>query len=421
MPLDMPTKLEPDAEQAGRAIEVPEKGGTMARRGFQQGMLFQRGTRRKVWVARWWVDVIQVGGTLGRIRRSEVIGTVADLPTRRKAMQVLSQKLKAVNSDDARPQSVRTFGDFVKNEWMPVILPTLKYATQKHYRYMLDLHLIPAFGNRQLRELTREELQGFLSRKLKGGLSWETVHHFKCGLSKILGAAEEWGCINENLAQKTKLPRRQHGAERVVLTPIQVRNLAAVLDEPVRSIMLLLVLTGLRIGELLALRWGSIDLNALVLRVCETVYDGHFDQPKTKRSARTIPIGAETAEILAAIRPAAVDARTLVFATRKGLPLGRWNLLRKHLKPAAKKLGLLAVTWHLLRHSHATMLDSVGTPIGTMQSLLGHSTPEITREIYLHAIPEEQRRAVESVERLVFGPKLDPNSFSNASSSQTVH
>ena len=129
MPLDMRTTLGADAEQAGRAIEVPEKGGTMARRGFQQGMLFQRGTRRKVWVARWWVDVIQVGGTLGRIRRSEVIGTVADLPTRRKAMQVLSQKLKAVNSDDARPQSVRTFGDFVKNEWMPVILPTLKYAT----------------------------------------------------------------------------------------------------------------------------------------------------------------------------------------------------------------------------------------------------------------------------------------------------
>jgi integrase len=71
---------------------------------------------------------------------------------------------------------------------------------------------------------------------------------------------------------------------------------------------------------------------------------------------------------------------------------------------AAKKLGLPGVTLHLLRHSHATMLDSVGTPIGTMPSLLGPSTPEITREIYLQAIPEEQRRAVESVERLVFGP-----------------
>src|SRR5467141_4960076 len=299
----MRTTLISDAEQAGRAIEIPRKGGTMARRGFQQGMLFQRGTRRKLWVARWWEDVIQVDGTLGRLRRSEVIGTIAEFPTRRKAMQVLSQKLRPINRGDARPQSVRTFGDFVKDDWMPVILPTLKYATQKHYRYMLDVHLIPAFGKRQLRELTREELQSFLSRKLNSGLSWETVHHFKCGLSKILSAAEEWGCINENVAQKTKLPRRQHGAERTVLTPAQVRKLAATLNEPARSITLLLVLTGLRVGELLALRWGNIDLNAQLLRVVETVYDGHFDQPKTKRSARTIPIGAETAEILAAVLP----------------------------------------------------------------------------------------------------------------------
>jgi integrase len=171
---------------------------------------------------------------------------------------------------------------------------------------MLDVHLIPSFGQRQLRELTREELQSFLSRKLKGGLSWETVHDFKSGLSKILGAAEEWGYIAENAAQKTKLPRRQHGTERRVLTPVQVRNLAAALNEPARSVTLLLVLTGLRVGELLALRWGSVDLNARMLRVCETVYDGHFDQPKTKRSARTIPIGTETAEIFAAIRPAVV-------------------------------------------------------------------------------------------------------------------
>jgi hypothetical protein len=67
------------------------------------------------------------------------------------------------------------------------------------------------------------------------------------------------------------------------------------------------------------------------------------------------------------------------------------------------------------------MLDVVGTPIGTMQALLEHSAPEITREIYLHAIPEEQRRAVESVERLVFGPKLDPSLVSNAEMSETVH
>jgi len=181
------------------------------------------------------------------------------------------------------------------------------------------------------------------------------------------------------------------------------------------------VLTGLRVGELLALRWRSIDLKARLLRVVETVYDGHFDQPKTKRGARTIPIGTETAEILAGICPAAGDPKALVFATRRGLPLDRWNLLRKHLKPAANKLGLPGVTWHLLRHSHATMLDSVGTPIGTMQSLLGHSTPDITREIYLHAIPEEQRRAVESVERLVFGPKWTQVQESEEGDAPLIH
>ena len=162
-------------------------------------------------------------------------------------------------------------------------------------------------------------------------------------------------------------------------------------------------------------------MKARLLRVAETLYDGHFDQPKSKRSARTIPIGTETADILASLCSAAADPKALVFATREGLPLDRWNLLRRHLKPAAKKLGPPGVTWHLLRHSHATMLDVVGTPLGTMQSLPGHSTPEITREIYLHAIPEEQRRAVESVERLVFGPKLDPGWVSGARPSETVH
>ena len=84
--------------------------------------------------------------------------------------------------------------------------------------------------------------------------------------------------------------------------------LADGLREPVRSFTLLLVLTGLRVGELLALRWGSVDLKTRLLPVVETVYDGHFDKPKTKRGMRTIPIGAETAEILTVLRPTAVDA-----------------------------------------------------------------------------------------------------------------
>jgi hypothetical protein len=170
--------------------------------------------------------------------------------------------------------------------------------------------------------------------------------------------------------------------------------------------------------------WNSLGASAsLVLIVtCAFISAEVAWWPPLRAGPRTIPIGAETAEILTALRPVEVDARRLVFAKSDQTSSDRWNLLRKHLmKPAAKKLGLSGVTWHLLRHSHATMLDVVGAPIGTMQSLLGHSAPEITRGIYLHAIPEEQRRVAESVERLVFGPKFGPSSVSCAEVSETVH
>ena len=68
------------------------------------------------------------------------------------------------------------------------------------------------------------------------------------------------------------------------------------------------------------------------------------------------------------------------------------------------------MNWHLLRHCNATWHDSIGTPLGTAQALLGHSSSEITRQIYLHSIPADGRAAVEKLEGILFGPKLDPNS-----------
>ena len=153
--------------------------------------------------------MIQPNGELGRIRRAEVIGTLAELPTRRQAMQALSQHLGSENSGGQRPQSRRTLEAFVWEDWEPVILPTLKYATQQNYRYLLNGHALPEFGGFQLRQITRKTIQTFLFAKLKRGLSWQTVHHLKCALSKILGTAEEWGYIVENPARKTKLPRME--------------------------------------------------------------------------------------------------------------------------------------------------------------------------------------------------------------------
>lgn len=377
----------------------------MVRRQYQRGSLFKHGKRERVWVARWWEDVINADGTMGRMRRSLVIGTVAELTTGRLAMHALSKRLLLLNNGSQHPQPMRMLKDFVQMDWEPVVLPTLKYATQMHYKYMLRVHLIPALGERRLPDISRAAIQVLLAAKLRDGLSWGTVHHIRCALSKVLGTAEEWGYISDNPVRKTRLPRRDCNSERPIVTPQQVKRLTAALPDPAKSIALLLVLTGLRIGELLAVRWKNADLDDQMLRVTEIVYEGHFDKPKTKRSVRAIPLCREAVSILSSLRQDACEPEQLVFATCSGRPLCRRNLLQRQLRPTCKEFGLPRITWHALRHCHATLLDVVGAPLGTVQALLGHASPEVTRQIYLHAIPEEQRRAVEKVEKLLIGPK----------------
>jgi integrase len=99
----------------------------------------------------------------------------------------------------------------------------------------------------------------------------------------------------------------------------------------------------------------------------------------------------------------------LVFPSGKGTALDRRTLLSRQLKPAAKGLGLGNVSWHLLRHSNATLHDFIGTPLGTVQALLGHSSSEITRQVYLHSLSADTRVAVEKLEALIIGPESDPS------------
>src|SRR6266576_1349815 len=178
--------LSSDAEPAERAL----KGGKLARKKhFQHGSLFKRGKRSKVWVARYWEPVVGSSGEAKRVRRSEIIGTVAELPTRRDAELVLSNKLRHLNSANYHPRSCCSLRDFVQ-EWEPQVLPTLKYATQRHYKYVVQTHLLPVFGNVQLRLISREAVQNFLAARLKQGLSWRTVRHLRTVLGTILATAE---------------------------------------------------------------------------------------------------------------------------------------------------------------------------------------------------------------------------------------
>jgi hypothetical protein len=160
----------------------------MTRRRFQHGSIFKRGKRKKVWVARFLEDVLGADGAAARVYRSEVLGTVAEIPTRRQAEQLLADRLRSVNLGAYRPSSSRTFRDYAETNWLPEVLPTLKYSTQRYYQYMLEFHLYPVFGNAQLRLISRDAVQNFISAKLRSGLAWRTVK----GLRTVFGSANCW-------------------------------------------------------------------------------------------------------------------------------------------------------------------------------------------------------------------------------------
>lgn len=374
-------------------------------RHFQQGSLFKRGKRQKVWVARWWETVVGQDGKTERLRRSEVLGPVADMPTRREAQQVLSDRLRSINSGDYQPQLTWTLKSFIQDRWWPEVQPTIKHSTKQHYDYVVNCHLIPALGDMQLRLITRDSVQGFLSGKLKTGLSWRTVKHVRTTLGTILKAAEDDDLIASNPVPKTRFPRRGPVPEKTPIDPGKIRDLLQALPEPSHSIALLLGSTGMRIGELLALRWRDVDLQTGLIRVRQTVYEGVFDDPKTKRSRRTVPVGKQGIEVLKQWKPSRLDPDALVFSTGKGTPLSRRNLLNRQFKPTCERLGLKGVTWHWLRHATATLSSSAGVPLGAVQELLGHSSSQITREVYLEAVPSDVKNAVQIVEDLILGPK----------------
>lgn len=376
----------------------------MARCRYQDGCLFIRGKRRKMWVARWREDVIQPDGAVIRVLRSETLGPASEITSRREARILMQRRLVLLNSGQRRAEATMTFGNFVAERFEPDMLPTLKYATQKSYSLLLRTHLLPRFRDSRLCDITRAEVQQFVTSKLKDGYAWETTNHFRTLLSKIMSTAVSWNYLSDNPVRGVKMPERTLKRPHRFLTMDEVRRLITASAEPVRTIVMLATLTGLRIGEILALRWGRINLTAGTLRVEETCYHGRFGTPKTKASRRELPLPSAAVQALLTHRSRSSDVSddALVFCTSNGTPLASNNLRKRQLRPACLRAGLAPINWHTLRHTHGTLLHEQGTPLRVAQAQLGHSHLTTTLEIYTHASASAQRHAVEQLENQLF-------------------
>ena len=380
------------------------------RRRYQTGSLVVRGKRKKVWVARWREPVLAADGTLTSIRRSEVIGTLADFPARRQARALLESRLHDVNRTLQKPQSSMLFRDFVCSQWEPAILPTLKFATQRNYRHLVRRHLFPIFGGQPLCEIKRQHIQGFVTEKIvRQKFSWKTSLHLRNLVSKIFATAVDWEYVPANPASGVKLPPKPLRQPLRFLTIDEVTRLLEAPKEPERTLVLTAVLTGMRIGELLALRWRNVDFERKVIRVREAVYEGHNSTPKTQGRIRDVRLGPALEQ---ALRHHSVRNRTsddsLVFPSRNGTHLRPGNLHKRCLLTACVKAELPRLSWHDFRRTHATLLSDMGEPLKTAQAQLGHASLSTTAELYAQAVPASQRAAVERLE-LAVGLLVDPN------------
>jgi len=389
------------AERSGRASR--EEDAKVARRRYQTGCLFIRGKKRKKWVARWREPMLSNGGNIREVQKSEVIGFVSEL-SKSKAQDLLNARLRTINAGSHRPQSTMLFKQFIEDVWRPGVLSMLKPSSSRYYGVQLDCHVLPAFGSKRLCEITRADVQCFVAEKKRRGYSGSSIHGMRTTLGKALQSAVEWGYVEQNAARGINIGSREPKTERLYLSASEAVKLIALLAEPVRTVVLVAALTGLRIGELLALRWKHLDFLRGAIQIRETVSEGKFGTPKTRSSRRDVPMSDPVRESLLAQRERSRQSGPddLVFATRKQSPLNPKNLLRRQLRPACVTLKLPLVSWHSFRHTHATLLGEVGESLKTAQALLGHSDLETTLNVYTHAIPESQKRAVDKVAEILF-------------------
>ena len=393
----------PNTEKQGGLAQIGGWQKDMARRRYQKGSIRKRGKRNPVWELQWWEDYIKDDGSIGRRRQSAALGPVSEL-TLREARKLAEDRLRPVNQGRLVPQSTMKFRDFVERYFVPLFFPTLKPSTRKRYRQTLDNHLLPAFGKHRLCDIGTVDLQRFVLQKMGSGLGWESADHFRNLVSKLFEMAKKWNYYSgDNPRSGVSLPEKRAVREKHILQPDQIPHLLALLKEPVRTMVLLGILTGMRVGEILGLRRKDVDFASGQIRVEQAYYRGLFGSPKTKGSRRTLPLPGVLASALACVcgHATRTGEDALVFQTRNGTPFSDTNLLHQQLKPAGRKLGMPWLSWHTLRRTHATLLQAAGASLRDAQAQLGHSKMSTTLELYTLPIPAHVREAVEKLSQLV--------------------
>jgi integrase len=302
--------------------------------------------------------------------------------------------------------------------WLTAIEPTIRPNTHKRYREYVRVHAVPEIGRIKLVQLTPLHLQGLYAKRLAAGSSPATVHHLHRALHRALAMAERWEMVNRNVARLVSPPRVPKYKIRPLAADEVRRLFEAATGTRFEAAFVVAVVTGVRLGELLALRWSDVELDenpVLHVRGSLQRVDGKLQilEPKTPDSVRDVALAQLGAEALRAHRlrqnvhrlrlGESWDDRGLVFSNMSGRPMHPDYFVRKEFGRALAAAGLPRIRFHDLRHTFATLQLANQQPIKIVSEMMGHTRTAITQDLYTHVSAQMQRAAADALDTALRG------------------
>ena len=357
-----------------------------------------------------WTAVVEAGRDPVSGRRKQLKKTFR---TRAEAVNWRTKTLHELNTG-AYIEAAKDALDVYLSNWLITIRPTVKPATYERYRQIVSGHLIPVLGAVPLAKLSPVHIQQLYASKLAEGLSPSTVSIYYQVLHRALEQAVKWQMLYRNPCDGVDAPRPVD-MEMKTWNAEQVRAfLVGSSEDSLCALWRLAVTTGMRRGEMLALRWADVDLDRGEIYVRRTLTRGEhglmFGEPKSAKGKRSIAITqSSVAELQKHCRRQAErrlqvgplwDDTDLVFERGNGRVL-HGNVVGNRFRNLTKKLGLPRIRFHDLRHTAATLMLANGEHPKIVQERLGHSDISMTLNKYSHVTMGMQRDAADRLDAML--------------------
>jgi len=303
--------------------------------------------------------------------------------------------------------------DFMIYWLYDIIQPHVKTSTFSNYAAISDKYIIPFIGDKKLRSVGREDIQFFITTLLGQDLSAGTVRNIYRVLYAAMKKAMEYDYIYGNPCEGTRLPEIKK-KEAPLLTLQEQRLLEQTAQGDKNGFAILLAIyTGLRIGEICALKWNDVDLESGVIHVSRTIqriqcYDPHAktstilinESVKSSHSARTIPLPACILNLFNENKNTSPGEYIFTYHKHPLEP----RVLQYRFKALLKKAGLNDINFHALRHTFATRCMELCFDVKTLSEILGHASAKMTLDRYAHSQIEHKRTAMNKLDRLFYLP-----------------